>query len=429
MKKIVHILITMLAFSNSVKSQFSEYNKGGLKINIGGEESRYIRFITINQVQIQFAENESYWNDINFIIRRTRIIFLSQITPDFLLFLHVGLNSLDENQMSPFGEGKGSQVILHDAWAEYKFLKEIYIGMGLHYWNGISRQNSQGTSNLLTMDAERSSWSSMGLSDQLGRHLGIYCKGNIDDFFYRFSINESMLNSDNVDSYIENYNNNNEGIFYAGKKSFGNKANLNLSGYFEYQFFDKELNKTPSRVGTYLGKKDVFNIGMGFFYHPNGLVKLVKNNDTISNISLNITSLQIPVDARHFAVDIYYDSSLGYNNSGINFYAKYQFSNMGENYYHGTQNNPIIGTGKTFYGHIGYLIPKSENILQNRIMPYLAYSNRDFEGLLQHGRTLRSGINWFIDAQTLKLTIEYRIDFHKSNTDNETICFQAQIVI
>jgi hypothetical protein len=65
--------------------------------------------------------------------------------------------------MSPTGTGEGSQVFLHDAWAQYSLGKNNAVGGGLHYWNGISRLNNQ-TLNLMTLD--RTAWATLGLSDQ-----------------------------------------------------------------------------------------------------------------------------------------------------------------------------------------------------------------------------------------------------------------------
>ena len=97
---------------------------------------------------------------------------------DFLILTHFGLNSLNANNMTPIGTGERSQLFFHDVWGQYSLSKNHAIGGGLHYWNGISRANNQSTLNMLTLDNQRQSWATLGLSDQFARHIGIYLKGS-----------------------------------------------------------------------------------------------------------------------------------------------------------------------------------------------------------------------------------------------------------
>jgi hypothetical protein len=48
-------------------------------------------------------------------------------------------------------QGKKPQLFLHDAWTEYRIIPtKLYIGAGLHYWNGASRLSSHSTLNFMT---------------------------------------------------------------------------------------------------------------------------------------------------------------------------------------------------------------------------------------------------------------------------------------
>ena len=109
-------------------------------------------------------------------IRRARILTYSQINKDFLILTHFGLNSLNANNQSPLGRGEESQLFFHDVWGQYNLNANHAIGAGLHYWNGISRLNNQSTLNIMTLDNNRQSWATIGLSDQFARHIGIYAK-------------------------------------------------------------------------------------------------------------------------------------------------------------------------------------------------------------------------------------------------------------
>lgn len=416
-KVFVTYTIVIMLFHSSIFAQFSESHKTGYKINLGDDENRYIRFILFGQAWAQYTENPNALN-FDFLVRRVRIITFAQIAPDFMMFTHIGLNGLNGDQLSPLGRGNGSQIFLHDAWLEYKFAEELYAGMGLHYWNGISRFNNIATLSMVTLDADRSSWSTLGLSDQFVRHVGVFFKGQVSDLHYQVAVNGSATNSNEtqVQKYKEAVVNSTEGSFYAGKYLFKNKANLNYAGYFEYNIFGKEINKLPYRVGTYLGMKDIFNLGAGFFYHPNGVVETsFQNNGT--------NFIENAKDVLHVAVDVFYDASLGSNNSALNAYFKAQYSDMGKNFKEGD----VVGTGNLYYGQIGYLLPSSEKITKNRWMPYVSYSHRNLDGLDKDAKTLKTGINYFIDSNTFKLTLEYGKNLHMAANNDDMVTFQVHM--
>src|SRR5690606_19138697 len=128
-------------------------------------------------------------------------------------------------------KGESSQIFFHDVWVQYNVVKGLDIGAGLHYWNGISRLNNQSTLNIMTLDNNRQSWATLGLTDQFARHQGVYFKGGFDKFQYRVAINESLTNTLDSRDITEN-----PGVsLYQGRKLLGSKdAGLNYTGYFEY---------------------------------------------------------------------------------------------------------------------------------------------------------------------------------------------------
>ena len=205
----------------------------------------------------------------------------------------------------------------HGPNSRFLGMRLLYLGAGLHYWNGLSRMTSASTLNFMTMDNHRQAWAQLGLSDQFARHLGVYAKGQYGMFQYTFSINDPITNALGSDD-LENLS---EGsITYSGKRVFGSSASTVLAGRVEVQMLDQESNKLPYRVGTYMGKKKVFNVGVGFFNHKNGTVTI--ENGVTGN------------DVNHFAVDAYYDAPLG--KGGINAYAAYYNFNYGPDYALGT---------------------------------------------------------------------------------------------
>ena len=51
------------------------------------------------------------------------------------------------------------QIYMHDVWTEFMLVpKKLYIGTGLHYWNGVSRMANASTLNFMTLDAPIFNW-------------------------------------------------------------------------------------------------------------------------------------------------------------------------------------------------------------------------------------------------------------------------------
>ncbi len=399
----IFLLLSAMAFG-----QYADEYKGGATIKFNEDGSKYLRFITWGQFWYQ--ENEGNNPNDGISIRRARVLMYSQINKRFLIVTHFGLNSLNDNNLSPTGKNDHTALFLHDAWGEFNVIPELQIGAGLHYWNGISRINSASTLNFLTMDNNRSSWSTLGLTDQFARHLGVYAKGKIGKFEYRASVNDVLTNSLDGDAST---------VLEDGDEKYLGKALLNegkyaVSGYFEYQIFDGESNLLPFKVGTYLGTKKVLNVGAGFFHHSDGIVK---NNGGVLEGK----------DVTHLAADVFYDSPIGEKGGAITAYAQYQHSEMGDNYLNGR----IYGNGSQFYAHAGYLIPKNseEHKFRNRFQPYAAYSHRDFKGLAEPAQELRLGTNWYIDGQNARLTVEYQKAFDLPKGSDDMLTIQAMIFL
>lgn len=412
MKKYLFLIFALFSCA-IINGQYADNYKEGFKFNFNEDGSKYIRLVTWAQAWAQYKEsNTSGYYDIS--VRRARIMAYGQLNDRFLLLIHYGLNSLNQDGLSPTGTGEKSQFFLHDAWGEYKVTPYLYVGAGLHYWGGISRLNNASTLNIMTLDNDRSSWSTLGLSDQFGRHLGIYAKGQIKKFNYQIALNDSETNTAETSAYnAAILNPNANGSFYNGKKVFGSSADLNFAGYFEYQFLDKESNKLPFRTGTYLGGKNILNLGAGFFHHPDAIVKLTNGIASAESVT-------------HLGVDVFYDAPIGNKNSAINIYGKYQHSDMGDNYVYG---GDIIGTGNMYLLQVGYLLPSKTKTMKNRFMPYVSYNQRNFEGLDKAAKTLKTGLNFFLEGHNGKLTVEYQKDFHKPSNADDMVTVQAHIFL
>ncbi|MEM0993758.1 MAG: porin [Bacteroidota bacterium] len=356
-----------------------------LTMRLNEDGSKYVRFIMWHQIwaTTNNLEVENTKLQITPSIRRSRFLAFAQISPKFLILTHFGLNGLTpSNQTSLGNNGDSPQLFLHGAWGELQINKSLYVGAGLHYWNGLTRLSSQSTLNFMTLDQSRPfvSWHSIGISDQFARHLGVYAKGNIGKFDYRLSINSpgrSPLGAG------RDYGLKDSGLTYTGVSNTNSAGdptgNTVLMGYFRYNIFDSESTKLPYSVGTYLGKKKVLALGAGFFSHPNAMYD--EANQSHSHVN-------------HFAVDGFLDMPV--SGGAINAYLSYLNFNYGQNYV-----SRWGGTGNAVYGQLGYYLKTA------KIMPYAAFQSGNYEGLDAPITALDVGLNYFINGHNAKVTLEY----------------------
>ena len=412
MKK-TYLIAALLLLSLKGFSQGSPDYGAGMKFNLNDDGSKYLRVISWAQIWGQYNSdrpldgNGNEQADLDFSVRRARVMMYAQINKDFLILTHFGLNSLNADSMSPTGKGEGSQLFLHDVWAQYSLGKDHALGGGLHYWNGISRLNNQSTLNIMTLDNQRQAWATLGLSDQFARHIGMYAKGAFGKFQYRVAINSASTSNLQATAVPVNGG----AATYTGTRLLGSKeAGKTYSGYFEYGFLDAESNFLPYKVGTYLGTKKVFNVGAGFFSHPNGAV--------IANGSGVLSGEDVSV----FGLDAFYDVPVGTQGAALTAYALYQNSDYGKNYRLGT----TYETGSMIHGHLGYVIPGKS---KTRFQPYISYDDRKIEALNDNATQLGIGANAFFSGHHSKLTLEYQTLKYATNKAVNTITLQAMIYL
>ncbi len=395
-------------------AQGSPDYSGGLKFKFNEDGSKYLRLISWAQVQANYNTDDTFDSNgnenskLNFNLRRARVLMFAQINKDFLILTHFGLNSLTSSTLSPTGKGDGSQLFFHDVWAQYNVGENHTVGGGLHYFNGISRLNNQSTLNIMTLDNNRQSWATIGLSDQFARHLGVFMKGKFNKLQYRVAVNDASVSSLDGRTAVAGGD-----AVYNGRSNLGSKAaGKTYAGYFDYHFLDQESNFLPYKVGTYLGEKKVFNIGAGFFLHPEGSVI-----DTGTAIAPNLEGEDVSI----FAVDAFYDTPIGEDGSAITAYAVYQNSNYGKNYLYSA-----YGTGSMLYGHVGYVLNGDK--LKTRFQPYLSYGTHSYDAVDDNRSTLGVGINAYMSGHNSKLTLEY-MNQSFGSVDTSTISLQAMIYL
>lgn len=379
------VLMLMVPFigSSQEEAQEVDHSYKPMQIKLSEDGSKYLRIITWHQMWLQAGSEQK---GLRHSIRRSRVLAFAQISPKFLILTHFGLNSLGASNLTANPNSQTannrSMLFLHDAWAEFAIEPgKLHIGTGLHYWNGISRLSNQSTLNMMTLDNAGSGnadgrlfpWNNITTSDQFARHLGVYAKGSLGNFSYRIAANNARTNIGSLGAVPSFQVNNIDG---AGL--------WNFAGYFKYDLLDKESDKLPYLVGTYLGKKKVFSIGAGFFHHPDALA--VDNLDTRESVT-------------HFAMDAFYDAPLN-DDLAINALGAYY------NYKYGDTNGFNSGglvpsSGSILYSQVGVLFRKA------KLMPYLSYNSQNLDFTPDNSNELGIGLNYFINGHFAKITAEF----------------------
>ncbi|MBO6659442.1 MAG: hypothetical protein JJ862_05960 [Roseivirga sp.] len=161
------------------------------------------------------------------------------------------------------------------------------------------------------MDAPLYQQATNDVSDQFVRKYSIYAKGKLGKLDYRVALSKPMsISASSVQSAV------------IGPNSlFSNEpANLQTQGYFKYEFLDSESNLTPYNTGSYLGSKNVFNIGAGFIYQKDAMWHTENNGADIVRENLAL-----------FGVDVFYDRVLDASkNTAITAYAAISSNDYGK---------------------------------------------------------------------------------------------------
>lgn len=421
-------------------SQGSEIYGNGLRLKLDSTESKYLRFIFWNQIWMRNVEQntntvingEEVKHTWDVGARRIRALAYAQISNRFLLLTHFGINNQTFSTgggsgtmgTGGYGDGKKPQLFFHDVYGELAIMPykdtftgepnslSLYLGAGMHYWNGISRMTSSSTSNYLAIDAPVFNWPLVDLSDQFARQFGIYAKGSVNKLNYSMAVNKPFLTREEPQYHD-----------LKGRVAVDNNGDPNLSfqGYFDYQFFEKENMTLPYRVGSYLGTKKVMNLGAGF-YHTTDATKSIDDAGVVESHPINL-----------FGVDFFADLPFGSQERRASFtaYAVYYHYDLGPNYFRtlgvmntatgfveGTAGNTIqgagnsrmlLGTGDIIYAQAGLLLPQSNKRNFMRLQPFAAYTHKRLEYLDQGGHHFDIGANIIIEGHHAKITSQYSL--------------------
>ena len=237
----------------------------------------------------------------------------------------------------------------------------------------------------------------LGKTDQSGRQLGLFIKGNIAKINYRFSIDKPFVEDEKhkVDVY---------------KSSYYPTSNHSFKGYAYYSFFDEEKFKSSYVGMSYLGKKKILNVGAGFDLHPESMASLTASKDTIWH------------DKKLFGLDLFVDYPFA-NKSVFTLYSSAFFYDFGPNHIRtygamnpykkgsiqqgGGNSHYNVGTGNIFYTMTGYILPEKWQFAKGIIQPTMAIHYKDFEALNEAAFQYDIGVNYYISGHNAKLSLQY----------------------
>jgi hypothetical protein len=419
-------------------SSFVSAQNKELKFNFNDDGSHYLKATFTGQVWMRYTESnpgttvngfdkpETY--DIG--LRRVRTQLFGKISDKVFLYTQFGINNFGYNSARRPG------MFFHDVVTEYYVTpRALQIGAGLTAWTGFARYSSPAAASILAYDAPLYQQSTNDASDQFLRKLSIYAKGKLGKLDYRLILSDPMMIDGSINT-VRPINTNSDFSYMPPK--------LQTSGYFMYQFIDEESNLTPYMAGTYLGTKNVFNIGAGFQYQPNAMW----------HYGNAVTKDTIQQDLLIYSVDVFYDHPVGTEGAAFTAYAALSHTDYGKNYLRnngamnpanatiGTSLNgggsafPTYGTGDVVFTQLGYLLPKP--VLGEKcgqLQPYVDVTLARYDRLESDLLMWDAGINWLIEGHRSKITLNYQnrpvfrhTDF-KEDSRRGMLVLQFQIAI
>lgn len=380
------------------------------KFYLNEDGSNYVKFTFLTQAWLRSADYnpgttingmpKSSGTDIG--IRRYRVQLYGQLTDRVFAYSQFGENNF--NNISDRKQG----FFVHDAYGEYAVDKEMLsVGLGLSGWSGLTRFASPSAGSIMGIDAPLYQQTTNDATDQFLRKLSVFAKGKIGKLDYRILMAQPMAIQKSAGYDPAN------NIGQASRFS-AMPPKMQYNGYFSYQFKDQESNLTPYATGTYLGKKNVLNIGAGFIYQKDAMWRLTETGtDTIHESLVQL------------AADVYYDAPAGSRGQAISFYASVTHSDFGKGYLRNGgamnpangNNNPDIltgggtafpmyGTGTVAYAQAGYKF-RDDLIGKTTLMPYVSVQYADYDRLNDGMAFYDVGVNWLLTGHTSKLTIAY----------------------
>jgi hypothetical protein len=297
----------------------------------------------------------------NLFLRRARFILGGQIAPNVTFFMET-----DNPNLGKTPKSLGTGLIVQDAFMEWKPADQFALDAGL-ILIPMCRNCLQAATTLVSMDYGSFSFlNSAPTQSSVGRDTGFQAKGYLANkrLEYRFGV-------------------------FQGIRQAGSRNGFRTAGRLQYSFLDVEVG--PFYTGTYLGKKKIFEIGVGmdeqqdyratsgdfFFDHPlaNGdsvtlqydyirydggktFATLPKQNDSFAEFGYYIHSVKVMPFLRYETQSFSdavneskdqtrYQAGFGYYPNGYNFNIKAGYTRIAPKV--GTKTNQFTIQFQLFY--------------------------------------------------------------------------------
>ena len=256
--RVLSFLCICLVFAPYLQAQDNE------KIRFSGALQLWMRYTDLNPGSSIGSQGFNDAFDIS--LRRYRLGLQGQLNKKIQYSLSLGNNNLSRYQVN-----QAPKVL--DAYVSYHFSDQFIITGGKHAWTGTSRYAAPSTLSALGSDINFSATPALNVHDDLLRKLSIAVRGQLARLDYRIAFAKPFVF---VSQPLSD-----EAAFVD------NPTALNISGYFKYQFQDKESLNSAFSPWTYLGEKEIFNIGAGWVYQDKATQSLVTNGDTLASSMKN----------------------------------------------------------------------------------------------------------------------------------------------
>ena len=431
------LLIQLLGYNFSALGQNKPDKELKMLLNESG--SHYLKTTFTSQVWARYNQSNpgttvyGYAKDQTFDIglRRVRSQIFGQVHNKVFFYSQIGINNY--NYMSARKPG----IFVHDMILEYQIKpRSISLGVGLSSWNGLSRFSSIAIASILGFDAPLYQQTTNDVTDQFFRKFSIYGKGKLGKLDYRVILTTPMA-AQNAANSTKPINSNSDFSLKPAK--------LQHSAYLMYQFLDEETNVTPFTTGSYLGKKKVFNIGIGYQFQPDAMWHYSDTNIVTRKI--------LEENLFNYNIDMFYDAPIGAKGSSITAYLAYTHLGFGKNYIRdlGVMNPadfantvslngggnaiPLYGTGNVIYFQGGYLLSKEFSGQNNgQLQPYIIIQHSNYERLKDPMQVYNLGINYLIEGNKAKISLDIQnrpvFDFGGNNIGRRNaVVMQFQVAI
>jgi hypothetical protein len=284
----------------------------------------------------------------NLFLRRARFIVGGQVAKNVTFFFET-----DNPNLGKAPKALGTGLIVQDAYLEWKIADAFILDGGL-ILIPMSRNGLQSAASQLSLDYGAFTFlngaGANPTQSSTGRDTGFQAKGYLVDkhLEYRIGAFQGFRNPAvaNVDG--------------------GSRNSFRSAGRLQYNFLDTEVG--PFYTGTYLGKKKILSIGVGY--------------DTQSYYNA-------------YSGDLFFDLPVGPAGAVTG-----QFDWV---HWNGEKTFTALPQQNDWFGELGFFLAGP------KVQPYVKYENQSFaiNSSTTGQKRLQLGLNYYISGQNLKLTAAF----------------------